>query len=143
MRAKVAFLFQLLTIVFITNGCNDDESEIIPDVYVNFQFSVYEPGFNNLTVPFGAVKKSGVGFNKNGVIVFKADQGDFKAFDATCPQHVEVSTSVNLKENGSGQAVCPHCSTIYYLYNNGYPAKGYKLKQYRTSVNGDFVNVFN
>ena len=143
MRAKIAFLFQILILVFISSSCTDDEPEIIPDVYVNFQFSIYEPGYNNLTVIYGATKKEYEGYDNNGVIVFRSDLNEYKAFDATCPQHITISTSVNLNENGSGKATCPHCQTVYYLMNNGYPANGYRLKQYRTSSNGEFVSVFN
>lgn len=143
MRAKIAFLFQLMLLLTLSFGCTDSEPEIVPDTYVNFQFNIYEPGYNNLTVIYGAVKKSGAGYSNNGVIVFRSDQSEYQAYDATCPQHISIITSVNLNENGSGKATCPHCNTVYYLMNNGYPAKGYKLKQYRTFANGDFVSVFN
>jgi nitrite reductase/ring-hydroxylating ferredoxin subunit len=143
MRAKIAFLFQIIVICFISVGCGKDEPEIIPDVYVNFDFSLQEPEFTNLNVIFGAVKKNDVGYNGNGVIVFRADQDDYKAFDATCPQHIEVNTSVDLNENGSGKTTCPHCNTVYYLMNNGYPNKGYKLKQYRVSVSANRIYVSN
>lgn len=143
MRAKIAFLFQIIVISFVVLGCGKDEPEIIPDVYVNFEFSIYEPEFVGLLIPLGAVKKSDVGYNSNGVIVFRTADNGYQAFDATCPQHIDISTSVNLNENGTGKATCPHCKTVYYLMNNGYPSDGYRLKQYRTSVNGNFVRVFN
>ncbi len=143
MRAKIAFLFQIFIISIVAFGCGTDEPEIVPDVYVNFDFSTQEPEFINLNVIFGAAKKTGVGYNNNGVIVFRADQNDYKAFDATCPQHIETKTPVTLNSNGTGKATCPTCNTVYYLMNNGYPANGYKLKQYRTTVNGDFIRVTN
>lgn len=143
MRAKIAFLFQIIVISFIASGCGNDEPEIVPDVYVNFDFSLQEPDYTNLNAIFGAKKKEGVGYNNNGVIVFRADQEEYKAFDATCPQHIETKTSIELNANGTGKATCPKCNTVYYLMNSGYPANGYKLKQYRTIVNGNFIRVTN
>lgn len=114
---------------------------MIPDVYVNFSFSLLEPEFTNLNVPYGAVKKSGIGYRGNGVIVFRDGQDGFGAFDATCPQHLDINASVDLSENGVGKATCGHCSTVYFLMNNGYPASGHRLKPYRVTVSAGRVYV--
>lgn len=143
MRAKIAFLFQIMIISFFLAGCGNDEPEIVPDVYVNFDFNLQEPQFTNLNVILGATIKDNVGYNGNGVIVFRADQNEYKAFDATCPQHISTKTPVVLNANGTGKATCPECSTVYFLMSNGYPPNGYKLKQYRTIVNGSYIRVTN
>ncbi|HOZ13529.1 MAG TPA: hypothetical protein PK784_01970 [Tenuifilaceae bacterium] len=143
MRAKIAFLFQIIVICIISVGCGKDEPEIVPDVYVNFYFSLQEPEFTNLNVTFGSVKKTGVGYKNNGVIVFRADQDEYKAFDATCPQHIDINASVNIDKSESYKAICPHCNTVYFLSNNGFPANGYKLKQYRVTPSGNAFNVSN
>jgi len=143
MKAKIAFLFQIMVISFIASSCGKDEPEIVPDVYVDFYFHINSPEYVGLLVPLGSVKKTGVGYKNNGVIVFRTANYGYQAFDATCPQHISISTSVSIDENESYKAVCSHCNTVYYLSNNGFPANGYKLKQYRVILNGDVVNVRN
>lgn len=143
MRTKIAFLFQLLLLLTFTISCTDEEQDIVPDVYVRFDFHVNSPEYTNLLVPLGAVKRAGVGFNNNGVIVFRTSDYGYQAFDATCPQHITNSTSVNINANESYKATCPYCNTVYYLSNNGFPTKGYKLKQYRVTVSGEIVYVSN
>jgi len=127
MRAKIAKLLVIAASFFLPSSCGEDEPEIVPDVPVHIEFYLNEPFYNNITVP----------------IVFRLNQEEIVAFDATCPQHIAVNASVALDENGSGTATCPHCHTVYYFYNNGYPTKGYKLKSYQVSFRGDLVGIYN
>lgn len=143
MRAKIAKLLVLTAPFFLLISCGEDEPEIVPDIPVHIEFNLNEPFYNAITVPMGTVKITNVGYNNNGIIVFRLNQEEILAFDATCPQHIAVNASVALDENGSGTATCPHCHTVYYFYNNGYPAKGYKLKSYRVSFRGDLVGIYN
>ncbi len=142
LKTKLALYFILL---YLPIGCVKEEKQIIPDVSVDFSINLNLPNYNVLSNPNVAIKYPGVGYNRNGVIVYRYSLDEFYAFDATCPQHIDVSTSINLDQNGtSGTATCPHCNTIYYLVSGG-TSKGYPLKKYRTSfdVNSKIVYVFN
>lgn len=140
---KNNLLFILLIVLSFATGCGDDEPVIVPNVPVHVEFYLNEPYYNNLVIPLGAVKIPNCGYNNNGIIVFRNSDMGIYAYDATCPQHINTSTSVNPDENGSGTATCPHCHTVYYLTNNGYPAKGYRLKSYHVTVSGNFVSITN
>jgi len=129
--------------VFANAGCDDNIEDIIPDVPVNIEFNLKEPQYLNLNVVMGAVKIDGYGYRNNGVIAFRLNENEILAFDATCPKHIDINASVNIDSNGSGTATCPHCGTIYYLVNYGYPKEGYPLKRYQVLKNGDYVRIYN
>lgn len=143
MKTKIAHIFNILVLTTVMVGYSDGESGSIPHTYVDFGFYIYEPEYINLSIIMGATKKSGVGYDGKGVIVFRSGDNEYKAFDATCPQHTKDFVSVELNGNGTGTANCPRCGTVYYLMNNGYSTDGHQLKQYRVSVNGDYVHVYN
>jgi len=143
MQTKIIHIL-LFSILVITNAaCDDNTDDIIPDVPVNIEFNLKEPRYINLNVVMGAVKIDGYGYKNNGVIVFRLNENEILAFDATCPKHIDINASVNLDSNGSGTATCPHCGTTYYLINYGYPKEGYPLKRYQVLRNGDYVRVYN
>jgi len=143
MQTKVIFIFLFSSFIFSNIACDDNLDEVIPDVPVNIEFDLNEPQYINLKVVMGAVKIDGYGYKNNGVIVFRLNENEILAFDATCPNHIDINASVNLNPNGSGTATCPHCGTVYYLVNYGYSKEGYPLKQYRVIKNGDDVRVYN
>jgi hypothetical protein len=152
--SKIVFLGATLTLFVLLFGCTEEEPLIVPDVPVNLQINLTLPEFSALNAIGNAVMIKGyaggvqVGYNNNGIIAYRrldnSTSEPFFAFDASCPQHIEVSTSVTLDENGFAQtATCPHCSTVYNLENHGYPSSGYALKRYRTSVSGNMLYVTN
>jgi len=143
MQTKIIYILLFSSLFFANTACDDTIDDIIPDVPVNIEFNLKEPQFNNLSVVMGAVKIDGYGYRNNGVIVFRLSDSEILAFDATCPKHIDINASVNLDANGSGTATCPHCGTVYYLVNYGYPKNGYPLKRYQVLRSGDYVRVYN
>ena len=143
MQTKVILIFLFSSFIFSNFACDDKLDEIIPDVLVDIEFNLKEPQYINLNVVMGAVKIDGCGYKNNGVIIFRLDDSEILAFDATCPNHIDINASVNLDSNGSGTATCPHCGTVYFLVRYGYPLEGYPLKQYQVIKNGDYVRVYN
>lgn len=143
MLTKIIYILLFSSLLFGNIACDDTLNDPIPDVPVNIEFNLKEPQYINLNVVMGAVKIDGYGYMNNGVIAFRLNETEILAFDATCPKHVDISTSVNLDLNGSGTATCPHCKTVYYLVNYGYPKDGYPLKRYQVTKNGDYVRIFN
>lgn len=140
---KIAIaLVSFLIIPFFS--CVEEEETIVPDVYVNFNISLDLPQFNALNSVNNAIKVPNEGYDNNGVIVYRYTLDEFLAFDATCPQHITISTSIDLDDNGSaGTATCPHCGTTYSFFNFGQASSGYPLKRYRVNQSGSFLNVTN
>lgn len=143
MQTKIIYILLFASFWFGFSACDDKIDDVIPDVPVNLEFNLKEPAFVNLNVVMGAVKVDGYGYRGNGVIIFRSADNELLAFDATCPKHIDINASVNLDASGSGTATCPHCKTVYYLVNYGYPKDGYPLKRYRVLWSGDYVRVYN
>ncbi len=152
--SKIVFLGATLTLFALLFGCTEEEPLIVPDVPVNLQINLLLPEFSALNAIGNAVIINGYaggsqnGYDNNGIIVYRrldnSTSEPFFAFDATCPQHIEISTAVILDDGGFAQtATCPHCNTVYNLENFGYPTTGYPLKRYRTSVSGNMLYVSN
>ncbi|PKP39247.1 MAG: hypothetical protein CVT98_02545 [Bacteroidetes bacterium HGW-Bacteroidetes-15] len=139
-----------ITLAFITLGlvslfsCVEEEEIIVPNVYVNFNISLDLPQFVALNSVNNSVKVPDEGYDDNGVIIYRFTLDEFLAFDATCPQHITISTSINLDDNGAaGTATCPHCQTTYSFFNFGQASSGYPLKRYKVKQSGSFLNVTN
>jgi len=139
---KIILAFTFLGLFSLFSSCVDEEPTIVPDVSVNLYINL--SFYNHLSVEGNALKFPNEGYDENGVIVYRLSFEEFLAFDATCPQHIEKSTSINLDNNGTGgTATCPHCSTKYYFINFGQASSGYPLKRYKVSRSGNFLTITN
>ena len=142
--AKLYFIGIILGFSVLIPSCVEEEPKIIPDVYVDFTIYLDLPQFVALSSLNNAVKVPNEGYDENGVIVYRYTLDEYMAFDATCPQHVTISTSIDLDDGGSaGSATCPYCQTKYLLTNFGYPEKGYPLKKYTVTLSGRNLRVTN
>lgn len=154
--SKIGFLSVIITIISILSSCNK-ENDVIPDVYVNFNLDLSDPQFVDLNGFGGTVTVNAktnnwgvnaAGYNGNGIIVH-AGADEFFAYDRTCPHDYSIdgsSEKVNIDPSFSIYAICPKCGTKYALSAGGTPASGigrYPLKNYKTSVNGRYVTVWN
>jgi len=154
--SKIGFLSVIITIISILSSCNK-ENDVIPDVYVNFNIDLSDPQFIDLNGFTGTVTVdaktnnwgvNAAGYNGNGIIVH-AGVDEFFAYDRTCPHEYSIdgsSVKVNIDPSFSIYAICPECDTKYALSAGGTPASGvgrYPLKNYKTSVNGRYVTVWN
>jgi len=151
--SKIRFFLIALTFTIFFGSCNK-ENDVIPDVYVDFTLDLFDPEFVNLnaigsdtvdarTNNWG---RGSAGFEGNGIIVYNGGDGQFYAYDRTCPHDYEVNgLSVKVKIDFT-IAVCPKCGTTYALSASGTPASGtgrYPLKNYRTYFDGRYVRVYN
>lgn len=144
MKTKIAYILNLALLLLLPFGCSDNQNQIVPFVNVGFNIDLNLPQFVSLSSTNNAIIYAGVGYNHNGVIVYRYSPDEFFAMDATCTQHIDVPTAVRLDDNGSaGTATCPKCQTKYYLMNNGYPAKGYPLKSYNVIRSGNSLYISN
>jgi len=155
-ESKIRFFLIAGALAIIFSSCNK-KNDVVPNTYVNFTLDLNDPLFTNLSVFGGSVTVDSrtnnwgvgaAGYGGNGIIVcFGVD--DFYAYDRTCPHDYVVnslSIKVNIDPGNSTIAVCPKCGTKYGLTVGGTPASGvgrYPLKNYRTSLQGNYVTVYN
>jgi nitrite reductase/ring-hydroxylating ferredoxin subunit len=144
-RSKVHFftVFILVPIIF-SSSCKREEQHPVPDVYVNFTIHLLtDPEFfrlrtqgNSVIIHSYDIAKLSLGYNNNGVIIYNNGDGEFYAFDCTCPYDLPVNAAVEISEI-SGIAVCPVCGSEYVLTSMGAPTLDspahWSLKEYHAS----------
>jgi nitrite reductase/ring-hydroxylating ferredoxin subunit len=153
---KISFFLITSVIVIALNSCNK-KNDVIPDTYVNFTLDLNDPEFVNLSSFGGSVAvdaktnnwgSRASGYNGNGIIICFGVE-EFYAYDRTCPHDYvvnDLSIRVNIDPSNSTIAICPKCGTKYGLTVGGTPASGvgrYPLKNYKTSIQGNSVMVWN
>ena len=153
---KIRFFLITVALAVILSSCNK-KNDVIPDTYVNFTLLLTDPEFvslsgfggsvtvNSLTNNFGP---GAAGYDGNGIIICSGVE-EFYAYDRTCPHDYVVnslSVKVNIDPSNSTIAICPKCGTKYGLTVGGTPTSGigrYPLKNYKTSIQGNSVTVWN
>jgi len=141
LKTKVKLLFGIIILLTLMYSCKKDQNQIIPYVKVQITANLDLPQFSDLNFVGNAVLYPNVGYNNNGVIIYRNSTDEFTAYDATCPQHIDTKTAIKL--TGGGEATCPYCKTVYYLSAYGTPSKGYSLKQYGVTKSGSFIYINN
>ena len=151
--SKIRNFFLILLFYFLLSACEEEKQKIIPHTYVNFSIRLDNPQFISLSAVGNSVVitnsydgSNSAGYDNNGIILYRASQDEFYAFDRTCTYDVEKSIAVEIDDSGI-MAVCPVCSSSYVLPNIGFPTKEspskYALHRYQTSFDGLTVHVFN
>lgn len=132
---KYLLIFTLF--VLLNSSCEDVDSQI-PDVPVGLEIDLNI--YNELTVPGNSVYFPVQGFA--GIIVYCELEGSYYAFDAACTH--EISSSCKVVADGlSGKCSC--CGSTF-IFIGGYPSEGpasAPLKQYKTSLYGNLLRVYN
>jgi nitrite reductase/ring-hydroxylating ferredoxin subunit len=155
-NSKIRLFLFIITFVISLSSCNK-KNDVIPDTYVNFTLNLNDPEFVSLNGFGGSViidshtnnwGTASAGYNGNGIIVcYGVDE--FYAYDRTCPHDYVVnslSVKVNIDPTNSTIAICPKCGSKFGLTISGTPVSGvsrYPLKNYKTSVSGNYVTVWN
>ena len=135
----------LLTLPLIS--CNDNVQSSIPDfpVYLNLNLTTTYPNFRSpnqaLTFEKRIFETDRIGYG--GILVYIGFDGEYYAFDMSCP--VEVKQTIRVHPNGLGQAVCKNCGSVFDLgYGIGNPSSGgakETLKRYKTTLSGDILYI--
>ncbi len=152
--SKVIIFFIITTLWLVPSACKNNSNNIIPNVFVNFTIDLNDPMFNDLKAVGNTVVitsayagTASAGYNNHGILVYRASETEFYAFDRTCTFEEAKDQAVVLEHTGDMSVECPHCHSVYILPSYGYPTdKGparYPLKQYRTSFDGQIIHVYN
>jgi nitrite reductase/ring-hydroxylating ferredoxin subunit len=142
---KHYFFLLIATILFIS--CNKDETvnnnnPFLPNYPVNIQVDMNLPAYSDLNFVSNPVYVNIAGAGIRGIIVMKAGEGLYYAYDAACPNQplTNCSTMTILGIN----AVCPCDEKEYSLYLGGQSAgMTYPMKQYRATQNGSIIHITN
>ncbi len=140
-------------LLLISSSCKKEEHHPIPDVYVNFMINLNtDPEFFHLraqgtsaVITSSTIGAFNLGYDNNGIIIFNAGDGEFYAFDRTCPY--DIPESIIVETDGlSGLATCPHCGSVYVFPSLGVPTLDspakWPLKKYNAFYNpntGDLI----
>jgi nitrite reductase/ring-hydroxylating ferredoxin subunit len=155
LKSKILiFLITILTVVLLIS-CKKNKNDVLPDVFVDFTINLSDPEFfalnaiTNSKIITSATNNWGIsaaGYDGNGIIVYKATDSEFYAYDCTCPHDYAVNgLSIKIYIDFIS-AICPRCSTTYALSAGGIAISGpgkYPLKNYKTNYSGQFVRVWN
>ncbi|MBN2610623.1 MAG: hypothetical protein JXB00_03625 [Bacteroidales bacterium] len=145
-KTNLRFFFIFLAAI-LPQSCAKELEEAVPETYVNINLNLshYSIGINqSLVLTNTMVNVSSLGYNNNGIILFRYSQDEFYAYDRTCPYHVEESVAVELDGNQMF-AICPECGSKYQLWYYGTPTDAgpsiNPLKQYRVFYNPNTFEI--
>lgn len=130
--------FRYCLLVLLMISCVHTEEVRIPyrpvylKLYLNYEDKeLLSSGNSKIYTAKDVTASERAGFG--GVIVYYSPYGNYVAYDLACPYEASTSSLIEVKEQGSLYAVCPHCKSEYDL-TLGYPKKGsvstYRLQPY-------------
>jgi len=134
------FLMLFVSLIFM-NSCSK-EQQSIPDVYVNFMVNPSSAQYANLNPVGGWYYVTG---GYRGILLYHFSQDEFLAYDRACTYDYQKATAIVEMEASGITVVDPTCGSKYIILDGSPfegPAKN-SLKQYRTSYEGGYLNVFN
>ncbi len=141
-RTILTFLLIFTLPGLFTPSCETNRGQIIP--------------FKSVHVPlllFADLADMGVGSTRlihgegiNGIVLYRAADLEFYAYDRTCTLFPEHNEAVVEDSTFFGVFGCPDCGSTYLLMNGAEPNSGpaqYPLVEYRTSIQGDVLLITN
>jgi len=134
-------LLLLATITLCCLSCGKS-GDVIPNVAVNFQGSLYDPRYSALNTPGGAVLVSGYGVA--GLILYREADGSYAAYDR-CSSYMPQNHCAVTLDPGNFTVTDP-CSGSKFLLLDGTPAKApatRSLKSYNINVSNFEIFVSN
>lgn len=108
-----------------------------PEVTVNLTF----PQYQRLKLEGGYVYIDGAGLR--GIILYKAGENAYIAYERACPYHPEASCAV-VQVDGSSLFLVDHCCHSTFNFSDGQPTGGpaqRALLQYRIEITGNTLKI--
>ncbi len=134
------------TVTSIFASCTNVDDDVVPLVEVRVKINTLSAAYVDLQSVSGRAVVSNAGYGDNGIIIFRASETDFRAYDCTCTYEVSDTCAVILDDNNIAGAVCPVCGSKFELLNCGMPTSGkarHSLKSYRTSFADPYLIIRN
>ena len=153
-HSKLRIFLIGFAIILLFGSCTKRSEEIIPDTFVDFVINLDSPQFidlnaigNSVIVTSSYAGQNSGGYRGHGIIIYRASQTEFYAFDRTCTFEEGLDQAVNLNIPTDLSPICPACKSTYILPSLGYPDNDgpaiYPLRQYQTEFGGNTVWVYN
>lgn len=134
----------LLLCGLLFSACENDNfnnrNPYIPSVGFSRSFDLNLPLYSQLQFPGNSYYYGGPDAGVLGIIIFNTGSG-YRAYDGACPNQ-ELSACSQLAVSG-GVATCPCDDAQYNLFTGLAPGMEFPLKQYRVTVSGSVITVFN
>ena len=140
----LTFCVLATTAAFVS--CVNPDDNVVPWTEVKVRINTLDAKYIDLQSVNGRVVVKNEGYCDNGIIVYRASDEIFNAFDCTCTYEVSDTCAVILDEGNIAGAICPVCGSKYELVNCGMPTSGkarHSLKSYRVSYNEPFLRIYN
>lgn len=123
-------------------SCKKNDQGEIPPVPVDIYLYTTDPLFFNLQVAGGWEYITG---GSRGILVYRASNSDFLAFDRHCPYQPENPCGVVSADSSYVSAVDSCCGSRFSMID-GSVQKGpaaMPMKQYQTNFDGTVLHIFN
>ncbi|MFZ4401820.1 MAG: hypothetical protein ACOYO1_17455 [Bacteroidales bacterium] len=140
MKKSSIMLFMILSFSSFFS-CSKDETATIPYVYVNFYIQPNSTLYQKLTTIGGWEYLTG---GYNGIVVYRASQDEFVAFDRACPY--DYKNGCRIVVESSFTTTIDSCCGSRFLLTDGSPFKGpatVSLKQYKAIYDGNNLHISN
>ncbi len=135
--------FLIIISLFILSCDKDKDSSGNPylqNVSFTKEINTSLPSYNGLQFPSNPVLITDAGVGIRGIIVMKVGTNDYRAYEASCPNHYPNDCSL-MSLNGIN-AKCS-CENYEYSLYTGEGGQKYPLKAYRVEANGSVIRVYN
>ncbi|MCX6232561.1 MAG: hypothetical protein NTZ33_13580 [Bacteroidetes bacterium] len=138
---KISLLLFFGIFSFSYFSCSKDNSETIPNVFVNLNIQPNSTFYQRLNIVGGWEYITG---GYNGIIVYRQSQDVFVAFDRACPY--DYKNGCRIVVESSYTTAIDSCCGSRFLINDGSPFKGpasVSLKQYKAYYDGNYLHISN
>ncbi|MFO7932624.1 MAG: hypothetical protein R6U78_00975 [Bacteroidales bacterium] len=137
----ITFLFLAVIPGSIAPSCETNRGKLIPyvefDIYLLLYADLAGVGIGDTKVIEGGV---------NGIVIYRESDLEFHAYDRTCTLWPEHDAAVVEDSAFFGVYECPVCGSTYLLMNGGEPNSGpaqYPLVEYKSTISGDLLHIYN
>ena len=141
--SKIFFLlFVLLAGAEFFSCKKRGDNSVIPNVPVDIYIYTTDPVFFNLQVAGGWEYISG---GSRGILIYRASNSDFMAFDRHCP-YMPENTCGQIEVSATNVSAIDSCCDSQFSIIDGSIQKGpaaMPLKQYQTTFDGTVLHVYN
>lgn len=144
--SKVLTFCCSLASLLIFHACDNIDDDVVPWVEVRVRINTLSAEYIDLQSISGRAIIKNEGYGANGIIVYRAGESVFNAFDCTCTNELSDTCGVVFDENNIAGAICPVCGSRYELMNCGMPTSGkarHSLKSYHVSYSEPYLIIRN
>ncbi len=140
-RSHIGLVLGIISLFGLSAGCNRTIEGGVPNVAVNITIFPSQPEFFDLQTIGGWVYLTG---GYRGILVYRFDQNEFRAFDRACPIHFDNPCGrIDVDSTNNVLATCP-CDELQWSIIDGGPTSApLPLRSYQTFYDGNRLDIIN